>query len=165
MQLTRFTDYTLRVLISVGLNDKRGERRGVTIGEISTQYGISRNHLMKVVQHLGRAGYLVTLRGKGGGLRLAVPAAEINLGSVVRNVEGGFYIVPCFDDQRTDRCVIAPACVLKGVLGQALTAFLHVLDGYTLADLLGPDRDIATLLTTADGAKPARGRPPNGAAA
>src|SRR5690606_9995418 len=111
MQLTRFTDYTLRVLISVGLNDKRGEKRGVTIGEISTQYGISRNHLMKVVQHLGHVGYLVTLRGKGGGLRLAVPPGEINLGKVVRDVEGGFLIVPCFEPTRPDMCVIAPACV------------------------------------------------------
>jgi Rrf2 family transcriptional regulator, nitric oxide-sensitive transcriptional repressor len=146
MQLTRFTDYTLRVLISVGLNDKRRESRGVTIGQISAQYGISRNHLMKVVQHLARAGYLETLRGKGGGLRLAVPASKINLGSVVRNVEGGFHIVPCFDEAREDRCAIVPACVLKNVLGKALGAFLAVLDGYTLEDLLGPDRELARLL-------------------
>lgn len=151
MQLTRFTDYTLRVLISVGLNDRRGEKRGVTIGEISAQYGISRNHLMKVVQHLARAGYLETLRGKGGGLKLAVPAADIRLGDVVREVEGCFHIVPCFDRDQPHACVIAPACVLKGVLGSALAAFLGVLDGYTLEDLLGPERHLDTLL---DGRRP-----------
>jgi len=146
MQLTRFTDYTLRVLISVGLNDKRRAARGVTIAAISGQYGISRNHLMKVVQQLAHAGYLETLRGKGGGLRLAVPASEINLGRVVRDVEGPFHVVPCFDEEREDRCVIVPACVLRNVLGKALGAFLDVLDGYTLEDLLGPDLELASLL-------------------
>jgi Rrf2 family nitric oxide-sensitive transcriptional repressor len=148
MQLTRFTDYTLRVLISVGLNDKRGARRGVTIAQISAQYGISRNHLMKVVQNLGHAGYLVTLRGKGGGLRLALPAAEIPLGKVVREVEGSFHIVPCFDQARPDMCVIAPACKLKRVLGRALSAFLDVLDDHTLEDLLSPGRELERLLST-----------------
>jgi Rrf2 family nitric oxide-sensitive transcriptional repressor len=144
MQLTRFTDYTLRVLIAVALH----QERGLTIGEIAAQYRISRNHLMKVVQHLSRIGYLDTLRGKGGGLRLAIPATEIALGKVVREVEGGFYIVPCFDVARPDRCVIAPACVLKRVLHDALGAFLAVLDGYTLADLVAPDRRLRELLAT-----------------
>jgi len=146
MQLTRFTDYTLRVLISVGLNDKRGGKRGVTIGEISAQYGISRNHLMKVVQHLARSGYLETLRGKGGGLRLGVAAAEIRLGDIVREAEGGFPIVPCFGSEGPEACAIAPACVLKNVLGTALGAFLDVLDRYTLEDLLAPDRQLDALL-------------------
>ncbi|HEX7079737.1 MAG TPA: Rrf2 family transcriptional regulator [Gammaproteobacteria bacterium] len=146
MQLTRFTDYTLRVLISVGLNDRRGGAKGVTIGEISAQYGISRNHLMKVVQHLGRAGYLETSRGKGGGLRLAVPAAEIGLGDVVRDVEGGFHVVPCFDPSQPEACVIAPACMLRNVLGGALGAFLEVLDRYTLEDLLRPGERLHALL-------------------
>ncbi|HEX6994466.1 MAG TPA: Rrf2 family transcriptional regulator [Gammaproteobacteria bacterium] len=146
MQLTRFTDYTLRVLISVGLNDRKGEKRGVTIGEISAQYGISRNHLMKVVQQLARAGYLETLRGKGGGLRLGVPASQIRLGDVVREVEGAFHIVPCFDRTTPGVCVIAPACVLKGVLNDALGAFLGVLDRYTLEDLLGPEGRLEGLL-------------------
>lgn len=166
MQLTRFTDYTLRVLISVGLNDKRREKRGVTIGEISAQYGISRNHLMKVVQHLAHSGYLETLRGKGGGLRLARPAAEINLGRVVRDVEGTFHVVPCFDEQRENLCVIVPACVLRNVLGRALAAFLEVLDEYTLEDLLGPDRRLAQLLAAgaADSAGTGKAvRPPKGA--
>lgn len=157
MQLTRFTDYTLRVLISVAVND----RGAVTIGEISQQYGISRNHLMKVVQHLGHLGYLETVRGKGGGLRLAVPATDIRLGDVVRDVEGGFEIVPCFDKNRPDMCVIAPACVLKGVLRGALSAFLGVLDGYTLEDLIGPKRPLRNLLALNVQGKPAprRARP------
>jgi Rrf2 family nitric oxide-sensitive transcriptional repressor len=142
MQLTSFTDYALRVLISVGLSD----RQGITIAEISTQYGISRNHLMKVVQHLGRSGYLETIRGKGGGLRLAVPAVEIGLGDVVRGAEGGFSIVPCFDATRRNACVIAPSCTLKGVLQGALTAFLDKLDEYTLEDLLVPKRPLRRLL-------------------
>lgn len=141
MQLTRFTDYTLRVLIAVGVSNNRG----VTIGEISSQYGISKNHLMKVVQHLGRSGYLETLRGKGGGLRLAVAPDEINLGEVVRETEE-FEIVPCFDRSQPAQCLIAPACVLKGALGRALGAFLAVLDGHTLADLIAPDRRLRSLL-------------------
>lgn len=142
MQLTRFTDYTLRVLIAVGVS----KNRNATIGGISAQYGISKNHLMKVVQQLGRRGYLETVRGKGGGLRLAVPAEEINLGKVVREVEGGFHLVPCFDPSRPDQCTITPSCVLKGALGRALGAFLDVLDGYTLADLIVPDRRLRNLL-------------------
>lgn len=141
MQLTRFTDYTLRVLIAVGISNNRG----ITIGEISRQYGISKNHLMKVVQHLGRSGYLDTVRGKGGGLRLAKPAEDINLGAVVRAAEG-FHLVPCFDGVRSGECAIAPSCVLKGVFQRALRAFLDVLDACTLAELLGPDRQLRALL-------------------
>jgi Rrf2 family transcriptional regulator, nitric oxide-sensitive transcriptional repressor len=142
MQLTRFTDYTLRVLISVGLSGERG----VTIAEIADQYGISRNHLMKVVQNLGHSGYLETLRGKGGGLRLAVAAADINIGDVVRQAEGGFTIVPCFDPDNPNMCAIVPACRLKGVLQDALQGFIGVLDRYTLADLLRPKASLQALL-------------------
>lgn len=147
MQLTRFTDYTLRTLIAVGVG--RGE--GVTIADIAARYGISKNHLMKVVQHLARAGYLETARGRGGGLRLAVPPGQIGLGAVVREVEG-FEIVPCFGAGRgrAGACAIAPACVLKGAIGRALTAFLDVLDEYTLADLIGPERHLRALLALDD---------------
>jgi Rrf2 family transcriptional regulator, nitric oxide-sensitive transcriptional repressor len=154
MQLTRFTDYTLRVLIAVGIS----KNRGITIAEISAQYGISKNHLMKVVQHLGRSGYLVTVRGKGGGIRLARPAEKINLGAVVREAEGGFHVVPCFDASRPDECVIAPSCVLKRVLHRALRAFLEVLDDCTLAELLGPDRQLRTLLGRTGVVRDARAR-------
>jgi Rrf2 family nitric oxide-sensitive transcriptional repressor len=136
MQLTRFTDYTMRALIAVGV----GQRDQVTIGDISAQYGISKNHLMKVVQHLSRTGYLETIRGKGGGLRLARPPEDINIGQVVRDTEGPFHVVPCFDTRRPDQCAISPACLLKRALADSLAAFLGVLDGYTLAHLLGPDR-------------------------
>jgi Rrf2 family nitric oxide-sensitive transcriptional repressor len=142
MQLTRFTDYTLRVLIAVGVS----REGGITIGDISQRYGISKNHLMKVVQHLGRSGYLETVRGRGGGLSLALAAEDINIGRLVREVEGGFPIVPCFEGGRKPACVIAPACVLRGVLGQALEAFLAVLDACTLADLLGPQNELRKLL-------------------
>jgi Rrf2 family nitric oxide-sensitive transcriptional repressor len=163
MQLTRFTDYTLRVLISVGLSGERG----VTIGEIADQYGISRNHLMKVAHSLGRAGYLETLRGKGGGLRLAIAPGDINLGRVVRETEGPFTVVPCFDAANPDMCTIAPVCVLKGVLHDALKAFLQTLDGYSLADLLAPKHGLQGLLGAAlernrapASARPARTREP-----
>ncbi len=147
MQLTRFTDFGLRVLITTGV---AGER-GVTINEISTRYLISKNHLMKVVQHLSRAGYLETVRGRGGGVRLAMAPEQIGLGDVVREIEG-FELVPCFDKARPGACVIAPACVLKGALRRALEAFLAVLDEYTLADLIGPDRRLRELLALEPGA-------------
>jgi Rrf2 family nitric oxide-sensitive transcriptional repressor len=159
MQLTRFTDYTLRVLISVGLSGDRG----VTIGEIADQYAISRNHLMKVVHNLGRTGYLDTLRGKGGGLRLAVPPGEINLGRVVRETEGTFLLVPCFDPDNPEMCTIAPVCVLKGVLHDGLRAFLDVLDRYSLADLLEPKNSLQGLLgASLERNRSARPRPSRG---
>jgi Rrf2 family nitric oxide-sensitive transcriptional repressor len=154
MQLTKFTDYSLRVLIAVGA----AHGRGVTIADISAQYGISKNHLMKVVQQLGALGYLQTVRGRGGGLRLALHPAEINIGTVVREVEGTFHVVPCFDAARPQVCVIAPACVLKRVLQRALHGFLEVLDEQTLEDLLVPDRQLRALLsgaTNATGQAPA----------
>lgn len=151
MQLTRFTDYSLRVLISVGANDGGG----VTIADVSRQYGISKNHLMKVVQQLAGLGYLDTTRGRGGGLKLARPPGEIVLGRVVREVEGTFHVVPCFAPAQA--CVIEPACVLKGVLHRALDGFLEVLDGYTLEDLLVPERQLRNLL--ARRAKTAHGAP------
>lgn len=141
MQLTRFTDFGLRVLIAAGV----AADRGVTITEISGRYGISKNHVMKVVRHLGHAGYLETTRGRGGGLKLAVAPERIVLGRVVREIEG-FELVPCFDSATPGACVIAPACVLKRALGRALDAFLAVLDEYTLADLIGPDRRLRELL-------------------
>lgn len=143
MQLTRFSDYTLRVLIAVGLSDEQG----TTIGEIADQYRISRNHLMKVVHHLSHAGYLQTTRGKGGGLRLAKPADEIRLGDVLRYTEGVFALVPCFDAAVEPRCAIEPACVLKRVLGAGLAAFLDVLDRHTVADLLEPRQRLKRLLS------------------
>jgi Rrf2 family transcriptional regulator, nitric oxide-sensitive transcriptional repressor len=143
VQLTTFTDYSLRVLISVG---SLPERALTTIPEIAEQYGISRNHLVKVVHQLSRLGYLETTRGKGGGFKLAKPAAAIRLGDVIRDTESHFNLVPCFDSTQSERCAIEPACVLKSALRQAMQAFLAVTDDYTLEDLLRPRRRLRSLL-------------------
>jgi Rrf2 family nitric oxide-sensitive transcriptional repressor len=140
MHLTTFTDYSLRVLMFVAAKDGQA-----TIDEIARGYGISRNHLMKVVYRLGQLGYLTTVRGKGGGITLARPPAAINIGAVVRQTEEDLDIVECFQESDAG-CAILPACVLKGALGKALGAFMAVLDGYTLADLIGRRRALAGLL-------------------
>jgi Rrf2 family nitric oxide-sensitive transcriptional repressor len=142
MRLTSYTDYALRILIYVGL---KGEL--ATITEISEAYGISRNHLVKIVHDLGNRGYLRTIRGKHGGIRLAKPTVEINVGEVVRELEEDMRLVQCFDPASRGSCRIAPACVLRHVLHGALEAFLQELDRYTLADLLIPNRSLMNLLT------------------
>ncbi len=131
MQLTLYTDYSLRVLMYLGLHaDKKA-----TISEIAGFYGISRNHLVKVVHDLASHGYINTHRGKGGGMFLARPAGEINIGEVVRHAEPNFHMVECFNPQAT-HCPIFAMCTLKGVLNNALSEFFTVLDKYTLEDLL-----------------------------
>jgi len=142
MHLTTFTDYCLRALIFVAL---KGDKLA-TIDEIAGRYAINRNHLVKVIFRLGQLGYLDTIRGKGGGVRLAKDPAEINLGTLVRETEDDLALVECFQD-RDCQCVIEPACVLKKALRQALDAFFRTLDGYTVADLLKPSRNLARLLT------------------
>jgi Rrf2 family nitric oxide-sensitive transcriptional repressor len=141
MRLTTFTDYCLRVLMHVGA----APDALVTIDEIAGSYGISRNHLMKVVFRLSQLGYLATVRGKGGGMRLAKAPDQINIGRLVRQTEEDLSLVECFVG-REQQCRIASVCVLRNALGEALNAFLDVLDGYTLADLLKPKRRIAQLL-------------------
>ena len=135
MRLTIFTDYALRVLIYLGAH--RDEERLATIGDIAAAYRISENHLMKVVHHLARYGYVETTRGKGGGMRLARNPERINIGAVVRGTEEDFAMVECFQDGNV-ACPIAPACALQEVLGRAVGAFFEVLDSTTLADLLKP---------------------------
>ena len=141
MRLNTFTDYCLRVLMFAGT---KGEALS-TIDEIAATYGISRNHLMKVVLRLGQLGYLTTLRGKGGGMRLAKAPGEINLGKLLRETEQDLALVECLQG-RDKVCAVQPACVLRGALSEALAAFLAVLDGYTLADLIAPRRKLARLL-------------------
>ncbi|PNG26138.1 Rrf2 family transcriptional regulator [Methylocella silvestris] len=129
MRITRYTDYSLRVLIYLALQPERLS----SIREISDSYSISEAHLMKVVQHLGQLGYVVTLRGRGGGLRLAGAPEDIRIGDVVRKMEDDLSLVECFADPGA--CCITAPCKLRHVLRQALDAFLAVLDDYTLADL------------------------------
>lgn len=130
MRITRYTDYSLRVLLYVAL---KGETLS-TIGEIAAAYDISKNHLMKVVQELAAKGYLQAIRGKNGGMRLNRAPEEINMGTLVRATEQDLELVECFGS--ASRCVITPACELKRVLSLALNAFFETLDKYTLADLL-----------------------------
>lgn len=131
MRLTLHTDYALRLLMLLAM-----EPDGLhTVEEVARRYGISHNHLTKVAQTLVRAGAVDSLRGRGGGLRLARPPEQIGLGEVVRATEDGFALVECFAPQRNS-CVVSPACSLRGPLQEALGAFLAVLDRYTLADLI-----------------------------
>jgi Rrf2 family transcriptional regulator, nitric oxide-sensitive transcriptional repressor len=132
MRLTLHSDYALRLLMLLAM-----EPDGLhTIEQVARRYGISRNHLMKVAQTLAQAGFIDSLRGRGGGLRLARAAASINLGAVLRATEDSFALVECFDRER-NTCIVAPACGLRGPLDEALRAFLGVLDRYSLADLIG----------------------------
>ncbi|MFT3975928.1 MAG: Rrf2 family transcriptional regulator [Sphingomonas bacterium] len=131
MRLTRYTDYAMRVLLYLGARSDRL----CSIAEVSRAYGISQNHLMKVVNDLANAGYVASARGRGGGIRLGRPAGEINVGALVRHMEDGFDLADCAN------CLIAPACGLTRALNEALAAFMKVLDGYTLADLLATPAD------------------------
>ena len=141
MRLTRFTDYALRVLILLGLT----EDRLVTIDEVGERYGISANHLMKVVHRLGTSGYIETVRGKGGGIRLARPPDRIRVGDVVRDFEDDMALVECFDEA-SNTCPIEPNCQLQRVLRDSLRAFLGKLDEHTLADLVRPRQKLRGLL-------------------
>lgn len=141
MRLTTFTDYSLRVLIYLGVHDDEI----ATVGEIAQAYGISSNHLMKVVHHLAQGGYIETARGKGGGMRLGLAPDKINIGELVRGTEDNRKLVECFDRDHSD-CRIESACVLRGVLGKALDAFYGSLDAYTLADLIAPKPRLANML-------------------
>jgi Rrf2 family nitric oxide-sensitive transcriptional repressor len=130
MRLNAFSDYSLRVLIYLALNPDRL----ATIAEIARGYDISENHLMKVVHHLGRTGYVETVRGKGGGMRLGRAPKDIVLGEVLRQTETDFDLVECFSDKST--CAIQHVCRLQDVFGEARNAMFLVLDAYTLADML-----------------------------
>ncbi|TGG92785.1 Rrf2 family transcriptional regulator [Natronospirillum operosum] len=140
MQLTRFSDYALRTLIYVAL--RRDQLS--TIADVADTYDISRNHLMKVANRLVSRGYLDGVRGKNGGLRLKVPADQIVLGRLVREMEPDMNLVECF--QENCECRLQHACSLAGVLNEALQAFLAVLDRYTLADILHNEQQLARLL-------------------
>lgn len=143
MRLNLHTDYSLRALMFVAL---RGHELS-TISEICSGIGISRNNVMKVVYELGRHGYLETIRGKNGGVRLAAKPADINIGEVVRATENDLAIIGCLQDK--DYCQLQKICVLRTALSEATSAFLGVLDRYTLEDLIKPRRPLAKLLDIA----------------
>ncbi|HYE34469.1 Rrf2 family transcriptional regulator [Methylocaldum sp.] len=142
MQLTRYTDYALRVLMYVGIHTDRM----VTIAEVAAVFDMSHNHLMKVVQELSAKGYVRSTRGKHGGIELGRPPEEVNIGEVVRLMESNFHIVECFDPGHS-ACRIIPGCTLKKVLQEAALAFQEVLNRYTLADLLKNRTVLNRLLT------------------
>ena len=143
MKLNLQTDYALRVLIYVGTNSEGLS----TIQEIADAFSISKAHLMKVVHRLGKAGYLDTIRGKNGGMRLKQLAETVRVGDVVRSIEEDLAVIGCLSQDCF--CQIQPPCVLKGALRDATKAFLAVLDNYTLADLLAPRTALAVLLGVA----------------
>lgn len=144
MRLTMYTDFSLRVLVYLGTKEPD---ELTTIQEISEAYNISKNHLTKVTFELGKAGFIQTVRGRGGGIRLADLPQNINVGTVVRRMEDDFNLVECFDSA-TNRCPISPICGLRGVLGKALHAYLSVLDEYTLEDLLFNKEGLREILQT-----------------
>jgi Rrf2 family nitric oxide-sensitive transcriptional repressor len=131
MQISAFTDFSLRVLMYAAVHDDRL----CTVDEIASAFDISKHHLVKVVNRLQHLGYLETLRGRSGGFRLARLPHDIGLGDVVRRTEGSLAVVECLD-RASARCPLTRACGLKGVLQEATAAFMAVLDRHTLGDLL-----------------------------
>lgn len=141
MRLNLQTDYALRLLMHLAVNEDHLS----TIAEVADRYAISKNHLMKVAHILGREGVIETVRGRSGGLRLARPAGKIIVGRIVRMMEADLALVECFQGGANE-CVITPACRLKGMLGEAVDAFLSVLDQYTIENLVRRNRKLQTLL-------------------
>jgi Rrf2 family nitric oxide-sensitive transcriptional repressor len=131
MRMTLHSDYGLRMLTYLALHPDRP----CTVSEIATSYRLSRNHLLKVALNLKNAGFVEAVRGRSGGLRLARPPNEIGISAVIRGLEEDFVLVECFRNGGGN-CVIAPACRLKGILGEALAAYMAVLDKYTLQHAL-----------------------------
>ena len=132
MRLTQLTDFAMRVLIHLAQHPERL----CTIAEVAARYEISEAHLMKITHQLGRAGWVTTVRGNGGGMALALPPEEIPLGQVVRSMEPDFFIVECFSTGSS--CMLTGSCKLTGVIDGALRSFMDHLDRHTLADIL-PD--------------------------
>lgn len=142
MRLTMYTDYSLRVLLYIGV---KGKEELSTVQEISDKYNISKNHLTKVTHELGKMGIIETVRGRGGGIRLKLDPKDINIGETVRKTEDDFHLVECFNCE-INQCVITPVCRLKGVLHEALAAYFKVLDSYTLADFVENNEGLVSIL-------------------
>lgn len=141
MHLTTYSDYAMRVLMYLGLQ----QDKLVTIAQVAERYDISENHLTKVVHFLGQQGYIDTVRGKGGGLRLKKPTAEINIGRVLQLTEGEEGLLPCVNGEGD--CCIMPACKLIAILRESQAAMYQVLEQYSLADLLADNRPLSSLLS------------------
>lgn len=174
MRLTNYSDYALRSLIYLAV--KPEPHTLANISDIADSYGISKSHLTKIIHQLGQLGYIESMRGKNGGIRLARAPKDINLGVLIKQIEPDFDLVECFVTSKNDSnsnnnsetleadstalpitlideskhqasgCVISPACQLKQVFFEALTAFIKVLEGYTLADIINNESELAALL-------------------
>ncbi|MCA0972311.1 Rrf2 family transcriptional regulator [Halobacillus litoralis] len=142
MRLKKYTDYALRVLLYTA-SKPAGELSNKK--EISAVFHISENHLGKIIHELNKLQLIETIRGRSGGIKLAKPPADINIGYVVRAMEDDFHLLECFNCS-TNYCVITPACKLKNVLHEALQAFLKVVDAYTLEDLLTNQDELKVLM-------------------
>ena len=143
MRLTRYTDYALRTLMQASLMPPM---QRLSVAEITTTFALSRSHVMKIVQRLGQLGYLHNIRGKGGGIELGMAPEQINIGQVVRAMEANLTVIDC----SSPHCRLQQGCQLKGILGEAMNAFLGVLDQYTLADLLSNRQELIHLLDLED---------------
>lgn len=140
MQLTQFTDYSLRALIYIML-----KKESCTIKDITEVYDISSNHMVKIIHNLAKIGLIKTIRGKNGGILMASRPENINLGRLIIQLEPHFDFVPCFNKEKAN-CCIAPVCKLKGVLHEAQAAFISVLERYTLADVMSNKSELSLLL-------------------
>ncbi len=141
MRMTQFSNFAVRVLMYAALNHDKPS----SVPDIARAYGVSYNHLKKAAAELRRLGYIESVRGRVGGVRLTRLPEDINIGAVIRATEGDITLVECFNaDQNT--CPLTPECELRRALHEALAAFFRVLDGYTLADLLRPGQRLSSLL-------------------
>ncbi|TVO81440.1 Rrf2 family transcriptional regulator [Shewanella algae] len=140
MQLTRYTDFGIRTLMYLAIQPERETL--FRIAEITEVFDLSPNHVSKIVHHLGKLGYLQTIRGKSGGFRLGMAPEKINVGELVRALENSLAPIDCSKPY----CRLTPACQLKGVLAQAVNAYLAVLDHYTLADIVSNQQELRALL-------------------
>ncbi|MGI2856044.1 Rrf2 family transcriptional regulator [Shewanella carassii] len=144
MQLTRYTDFGIRTLMYLAIQPERETL--FRIAEITEVFDLSPNHVSKIVHHLGKLGYLQTIRGKSGGFRLGMAPEQINVGELVRALENSLAPIDCSKPY----CRLTPACQLKGVLAQAVNAYLAVLDRYTLADIVSNQQELRALLPDLD---------------
>lgn len=140
MQLTQFSDYSLRALIYIAL-----QKGPCTIKDITKVYGISNNHMVKIIHNLSKIGLIKTIRGKNGGILMLAQPATINLGKLITQLEPHFHLVQCFNKEKAN-CCITPVCRLREILHEAQSAFMQVLENYTLADILHNPKELSALL-------------------